>query len=89
MSDITTWRTMIVTAMKRKNETWDDLEAITIVEGELDRRFDSGYGGIDGASFCAWTKNYVYFPATYDGSEWCACVPRNPVDRPVDHIGGG
>lgn len=51
--------------------------------------FDSGYGGVEGFSFTAWTKDRIYFPAQYDGSEWIASVPRNPCDEVTYHIGGG
>lgn len=55
----------------------------------LDYEFDDGYGGTEGPSFTAWSENYVYFPACYDGSEWIATVPRNPINIATEHIGGG
>ena len=36
-----------------------------------------------------WTAARVYFPACYDGSEWCESVPRNPCDEATTHVGGG
>ncbi|MDX1699765.1 MAG: hypothetical protein R3250_04055 [Melioribacteraceae bacterium] len=54
----------------------------------LDYEFDSGYGGSEGPWFTAWTKDRVYFPCTYDGSEWISNVPRNPCEESTSHIGG-
>lgn len=51
--------------------------------------FDSGCGGVEGDAFTVWTANRVYFPAQYDGAEWCASVPRNPCDEATQHVGGG
>jgi hypothetical protein len=31
--------------------------------------------------------NRVYFPCVYDGYEYVDSVPRNPVDKPIYHIG--
>jgi len=54
----------------------------------LDYDFDSGYGGSEGPHFTAWTDTNVYFPCTYDGSEWIQNIPRNPVKLAQGHIGG-
>ena len=59
------------------------------VRSLIDYEFDDSYGGEEGCSFTAWTKDKVYFPACYDGSEWIASVPRNPCDEPKNHVGGG
>lgn len=56
----------------------------------LDREFDAGYGGTQAEPFVAWSANWVYFAATYDGSEWLAQVPRHPTsDFAPEHVGGG
>lgn len=55
---------------------------------ELDRPFDKGFGHRSCAPFTVWTKNYVYFPTTYDGSEWVSSVPRNPNGVACSHVGG-
>ena len=54
----------------------------------LDYDFDAGYGGSNGPRFTAWTKDKVYFPGVYDGSEWIESVPRNPINEPKTHVGG-
>jgi hypothetical protein len=55
----------------------------------IDYDFSSGFGSKNGFSFTAWTKDKVYFPVCYDGSEWISDVPRNPCDIATSHQGGG
>lgn len=63
--------------------------ATTLTEEEMTREFDGeSYGLPWGDSFTAWTTNYVYFPATYDGMEWVESVPRDPCMKKTHHIGG-
>lgn len=63
----------------------------TLLEAKklLDVDFDSGYGSTRGAFFTAWTKDLVFFPVQYDGSEWMESVPRNPCNIATKHKGGG
>lgn len=75
--------------MQYHDESFADIEACTLTEDELNQRFDNGFGGTNGASFTVWTKNTVYFPICYDGSEWVGSVSRNPDGKPTDHQGGG
>jgi len=56
---------------------------------KLDYDFDSGYGCEYGPCFTCWTKDRVYFPVKYDGSEWISSVPRHPCDEVTGHQGGG
>jgi len=60
----------------------------TLSDEEMGEKFDTGYGGQEGKPFTAWSENWVFFPAMYDGSEWMECVPRNPCDISIEHIGG-
>ena len=83
------WRNAIAESMAFFNETWDDIEAITLSDEELDRQFDNGYGGTEGEPFTIWTMSRVYFPACYDGREWVESVARHPDGKPTDHVGGG
>ena len=96
-----TWRNLIQSEMNQHGETFDDVvhqhirvqkdyagEPISDREPSLDRQFDRGYGGSNGDHFTVWTANRVYFPAVYDGSEWCASVPRDPCDVATQHVGG-
>ena len=58
------------------------------IHDEINFDFDDGYGGTNGFAFTARTKNKVYFPASHDGPEWIANVPRNPCNEQTPHIGG-
>ena len=84
---ITTWRKAITEALQ-DGDSFDQL-TIKIDPGELDREFDMGFGHEEGNPFTAWSKNWVYFPICYDGSEWVGSVPRNPCDIKMRHQGGG
>ncbi len=81
-----TWRTLI--AKSAKNDT---ILQCTLTESELDIEFSTDGGGEEGIPFFAWSKDWVYFAACYDGSEWVARVPRNPEtpNHAPYHIGGG
>ena len=82
------WRRLITETLESNGETWADIIKVTLSNEELDTEFHAGYGLSQGKPFTAWTKNHVYFPAVYDGAEWCASVPRNPCDEATPHIGG-
>lgn len=82
------WRKLISRTLKHDGATWDDVVACTLSEEELDMAFDSGYGGSEGKHFTLWTAKRVYFPAVYDGAEWCESVPREPCDEATAHVGG-
>jgi hypothetical protein len=82
---MTTWRKEL---QKRLDENKDVLIACTLTEEELDIEFDKGYGLEEGLPFTAWSKKWVYFPVSYDGSEWVGCVPRKPCNISTQHIGG-
>lgn len=84
----TTWRKQIEAAMKKRNESFNDMQAITLTEAELDEDFDNWYGSEEGKPFTAWTKNTVYFPVCYDGAEWVGSVSRNPDGKSTEHQGG-
>lgn len=80
----TTWRELIGEEMKEHGESWDDAMHTAFVA--LDT-FEREFGGSQGQPFTVWTEARVYFPAVYDGSEWCASVPRNPTSEVMGHIG--
>lgn len=84
----TNWRIGLIDALTDHGESWADVEHCTLSEEELSVKFYDGYGGAEGKPFTLWTKNRVYFPAVYDGSEWVASVPRNPCEEATQHIGG-
>lgn len=83
-----TWRALIEHSLKHDGATWDDVVACTLSESELDTPFDSGYGSANGTPFTLWTETRVYFPAVYEGAEWCESVPRHPCDEATLHVGG-
>jgi hypothetical protein len=83
------WREQIIEAMELRGETFSDIVSITLTDDELDEKFDSGFGSMEGKPFTAWTNNTVYFPLVYDGAEWVGSVSRNPDGKPTEHQGGG
>lgn len=88
MDSTTTWRELISDALEAHKERWEDVEANTLTEAELDVKFDSGYGGEEGIPFTLWTANRVYFPICYDGAEWVGSAPRNPSPEKCERQGG-
>lgn len=76
----TTWRKELEYTLNNNNELWEDIIYTTLTNEDMDKEFDNGYGMAEGEAFTLWTHNFVYFPATYDGSEWIASVPRNPKE---------
>jgi len=72
MKKTETWRKIIASEMKEHGESWDDAISCTLTDDQLDKEFDSGYGGEEGEPFTVWTKQRVYFPICYDGAEWCS-----------------
>lgn len=87
MNDVS-WRELIIECLEKTRDKFEHLQFV-IDEGELDRKFDNGFGGEEGAPFTAWSKDFVYFPICYDGSEWVGYAPRNPCDVKMAHQGGG
>ena len=86
---MTTWRKLIEYALDNNKENWGDIVAISPKDGKwLDYLFDDAYGEIEGESFTVWTKTRVYFPASFDGSEWVESVSREPNGKATSHIGG-
>lgn len=85
----TTWKEQIEGEMKFYGESPSDIVSSTISEDEMNKEFNNSYGLIKGIPFTVWTADRVYFPAGYDGAEWCVSVSRNPDGKPTAHIGGG
>lgn len=82
------WKTMLHLKLEENGETWGDVEANTMTEEEMEKKFDSDFGAPEGCPFTVWTRNRVYFPICYDGAEWVGSVSRNPDGKPTDHQGG-
>jgi hypothetical protein len=87
MSGLTTWRREFE---DERQVTHDDSPLIAVAPDEsvLDEEFDSGYGSSEGPDVLLWTEQRVYFPVVYDGAEWLASAPRNPVAEGQKHVGG-
>ena len=87
---MTFWKQEIDARMKLNGDSWINVEAF--VPSSTFRwlyvEFNGGFGGIQGPPFTLWTKDFVYFPVCYDGSEWCGSAPRNPCDIVTEHQGG-
>lgn len=87
---MTTWQILITEALAQNKESWNDVESMSPKDGKwLDYLFDDDFGSIEGVPFTIYTKNKIYFPACYDGSEWVESISRNPNNIPAQHIGGG
>ena len=85
---MTTWREELTRSLKRNKDSFDDI-TIDISDEELDREFDDSYGSSEGASFTAWTLNYVYFSREYDGSDYIDSIARHPpgfLEKEVERI---
>jgi hypothetical protein len=78
----TTWREELAEAGVTE---W---EAVAPNEEALDVEFYPGFGGSEGPEILVWTKDRVYFPVVYDGSEWLGSAPRNPTKEGQKHVGG-
>lgn len=75
--------------LKQGHEHWGKVVDWATARPHLDYTYDDGYGGLDSHCITAWTKSYVLFTGTYDGSSWVGCIPRNPVEHMPSAIGGG
>ena len=53
--ELTCWRDELNRAFAVTGEGWGDVEAMTLDDAALDRRFDAGWGSTDGAPFTVWT----------------------------------
>ena len=82
------WREMITDEMKDRGDGWENQQGIAPGDDVLDLEFYDGFGCSEGPSFTLWTKDRVYFPVVYDGSEWVGSVARNPCDEASGHHGG-
>lgn len=85
---LTTWRELISAALKESGERWEDVVSNTLSDKQMNRKFNDGYGSIEGRPFTVWTEKHVYFPTVYDGSEGVGVVSRIPDGKPTKHIGG-
>jgi hypothetical protein len=80
------WLDMLTGELEANGETLKDIEANTMGEEDMKRKFDSGFGMAEGCPFTVWTKSKVYFPCEYDGAESVGCVSRHPDGKPTKHL---
>jgi len=85
----TTWKEEIEVEMEFYGESLSDIVSSTLSQEQMNSEFDNSYGLVEGIPFTVWTANRVYFPASYDGAEWCVSVSRNPDGKTTAHVGGG
>lgn len=83
------WENLLGEAMAANGESWAQVEAHTLSEFDLQRRFHTGFGRLCGSPFTLWTARYVYFPVQYDGRESVGFVSRHPSGEASRHWGGG
>ena len=74
-----------VSLIERCIENGDKLEELTL-NITIEDLNASSYTEL---SFTAWSDNFVYFPAMYDGDYWVESVPRNPCDFRTKPVGNG
>ena len=86
--DVTTWRALMDDERESSGDTSPIVAAVAPSEDVLDIPFDAGYGSAEGKPVLVWTEDRVYYPVVYDGAEWLASVPRNPVGEGQAHSGG-
>ena|SRR3990172_3728886 len=84
-NSVRSWKDMLNSALKRNGESWSDVVFNTMAEEEMAKKFYTGFGIVEGCPFTVWTKNSVYFPLQYEGSEWVGRVSRNPDGNPTIH----
>ena len=77
-----TWKDSLIERCLENEDKLEDL-ILNITDKELNSSLDIEL------SFTAWSDNFVYFPAMYNGDYWVASAPRNPCDKKVEPIGGG
>lgn len=82
------WKTMLEDALKANRESWSDIESNTMSEADMDKQFNSDFGGVGGCAFTVWTTASVYFPVIYDGATWVGRVSRHPDGKPTTAQGG-
>jgi len=66
--------------MIKYNETWNDVEASTISNDNLNLEARENYYSI--SIFNIWTKNRIYFSTTYDDMPGIDSISRNPTEIP-------
>lgn len=73
----------------QENYVWHKADSNIYLDTLLNDVFDYTFGCSNGYNFVIITKDWVYFPSTYDGAEDVERMPRNPNDKfEPYHVGG-
>lgn len=76
---------MLDKAMQENGETWDDVEASTMTEEDMNAISNLDYGShAEGCEFTVWTKQSVYYRLRW--AEWVGRVSRNPDGESNTHM---
>jgi len=80
----TTWSCLLERAMAFRSETLSMIIHLKTPERggktiDMDAKISTGYGVVsEEDQFTAWTNNYVYWAAEYDGKAEVRSIERNP-----------
>jgi len=80
----TNWKEQIQKTMLNTGDSFDNLVFSTMSKEELEEPFTYNLWG---KPFTLWTKDYVYFPLTYNGYDSAGYAPRNPQLNAIDPQG--
>ena len=84
---MTTWRKLLEEEFQIQNDLWKNIVMMTPSDGKwLDYYFDDDSNIIEGVPFTVWTKNRVYFPLSFDGSESVGSVSKIPNGISTAHL---
>ena len=84
---MTTWRKLLEEEFQIQNDSWKNIVMMAPSDGKwLDYYFDNDSNVIEGVPFTVWTKNRVYFPLSFDGSEWVGSVSKIPNGIATAHL---
>lgn len=81
------WKELITESMIGGNDSWNNVESCTMTSEEMNKKFYTGFGRIEGTLFTVWTAKYIYFPVVYNGAEWVGRISRNPNGESCWHFG--
>lgn len=86
---MTTWKRLCLEEIERCGiaKNIDGPLIFTVDRAFLDLEFETGYDDTCVMGWCAWTRNRVFFPVTYDGEVVVRSVPRHPVQETIPLIG--
>ena len=75
------WDDIVEVRLEDSDDSYDDWIIEKFIDGDgwwYDVEFYNGHGGREGIAFGIWTKDWIYFPIEYDGSEGVKSLPLHP-----------